>query len=94
MEKSGIVQLVLNVAAAREEAKLGRGLKGAKRERLLGIPKLEDANLAGTKKGAAACTIILTEGDSAKSLALNLSERIVPVWNSQVHDHQSEVVSE
>lgn len=70
MEKSGIVQLVLNVAAAREEAKLGRGLKGAKRERLLGIPKLEDANLAGTKKGAAACTIILTEGDSAKSLAL------------------------
>ena len=70
VEKSGIVQLVLNVAAAREEAKLGKGLKGAKRERLLGIPKLEDANLAGTKRGAAACTIILTEGDSAKSLAL------------------------
>ena len=70
VEKSGIVQLVLNVAAAREEAKMGKHLKGAKKERLLGIPKLEDANLAGTKRGSAACTIILTEGDSAKSLAL------------------------
>ena len=70
MEKSGIVQLVLNVAAAREEAKMGKQLKGAKKERLLGIPKLEDANLAGTKRGSRECTIILTEGDSAKALAL------------------------
>jgi len=36
---------------------------------LVGIPKLEDANDAGTRN-AEACTIILTEGDSAKSLAL------------------------
>jgi len=36
---------------------------------LIGIPKLDDANDAGTAR-AAACTIILTEGDSAKSLAL------------------------
>ena len=35
----------------------------------MGIPKLEDANDAGTRY-AADCTIILTEGDSAKSLAL------------------------
>lgn len=35
----------------------------------MGIPKLEDANDAGGKK-AMDCTIILTEGDSAKSLAL------------------------
>lgn len=42
---------------------------GKKRQKLFGIPKLEDANLAGTKNGKE-CTIILTEGDSAKSLAL------------------------
>jgi len=35
----------------------------------VGIPKLEDANNAGTRN-AEQCTIILTEGDSAKSLAL------------------------
>lgn len=34
-----------------------------------GILKLEDANDAGTKKGKD-CTLILTEGDSAKALAV------------------------
>lgn len=42
---------------------------GKKKAKLLGIPKLEDANQAGTRE-AHKCTIILTEGDSAKSLAL------------------------
>ena len=42
---------------------------GRKKSRLLGVPKLEDANDAGTRKSSE-CTIILTEGDSAKSLAL------------------------
>lgn len=37
--------------------------------RLSGLPKLSDANNAGTKK-AIDCTLILTEGDSAKSLAV------------------------
>jgi DNA topoisomerase II len=36
---------------------------------LFGIPKLDDANWAGSKNGHM-CTIILTEGDSAKTLAL------------------------
>ena len=35
----------------------------------MGIPKLDDANDAGTKY-ADQCTLILTEGDSAKSLAM------------------------
>ena len=35
----------------------------------MGIDKLEDANEAGTKT-ADMCTLILTEGDSAKSLAM------------------------
>lgn len=34
-----------------------------------GIPKLEDANDAGTKFSSD-CTLILTEGDSAKTLAV------------------------
>lgn len=42
---------------------------GKKASRLLGIPKLEDANNAGTRKSED-CTIILTEGDSAKALAM------------------------
>ena len=38
-------------------------------KRLFGVPKLEDANMAGTKEGHN-CTLILTEGDSAKALAV------------------------
>lgn len=37
--------------------------------RLLGLTKLSDANNAGTKR-ANQCTLILTEGDSAKALAI------------------------
>ncbi|KAG8061378.1 hypothetical protein GUJ93_ZPchr0003g16955 [Zizania palustris] len=42
---------------------------GSKRSRLTGIPKLEDANDAGGKDSQM-CTLILTEGDSAKALAM------------------------
>lgn len=35
-----------------------------------GIPKLDDANNAGGR-GSDKCTLILTEGDSAKSLAIS-----------------------
>jgi len=40
-------------------------LKGCKKIKLIGIPKLEDANDAGSRH-AEQCTLILTEGDSAK----------------------------
>ena len=66
---SGIVDTILKVAQAKEEAKMGRAISGKKQNKLFGIPKLDDANLAGSKHSAD-CTIILTEGDSAKSLAL------------------------
>ena len=70
IEKSGVVDLVLKVAQAKEEAKMAKALgPGQKKSKLLGIPKLEDANLAGTRSSHE-CTIILTEGDSAKSLAM------------------------
>ena len=35
-----------------------------------GVPKLDDANDAGTKHSLD-CTLILTEGDSAKTLAVS-----------------------
>ena len=41
-----------------------------KNSNLKGIPKLEDANWAGTKRSLE-CFLILTEGDSAKTLAMS-----------------------
>eukprot|EP00434_Breviolum_minutum_P017321 symbB.v1.2.015289.t1/scaffold1134.1/size135964/1 len=73
--KTGIVDMVLQWARAKEEIDLGKTMKGGssapnkKTKRLLNIPKLEDANLAGGRDGRE-CTLILTEGDSAKSLAV------------------------
>ena len=40
-----------------------------KTSKLRGVSKLEDANDAGTKNSID-CTLILTEGDSAKTLAV------------------------
>ena len=42
---------------------------GAKKSRITGIPKLDDANWAGTHRSHE-CTLIITEGDSAKALAI------------------------
>jgi len=67
---SGVVEVILKVAEAKEQAMMAKQLgPGRKKSKLLGIPKLEDANDAGTRL-AESCTIILTEGDSAKTLAL------------------------
>eukprot|EP00930_Biecheleria_cincta_P034105 TRINITY_DN23592_c0_g6_i1.p1 TRINITY_DN23592_c0_g6~~TRINITY_DN23592_c0_g6_i1.p1 ORF type:complete len:1248 (+),score=292.45 TRINITY_DN23592_c0_g6_i1:442-4185(+) len=67
----GIVDLILMSAMAKSNAKLGKNLKAntGKVLRLTGIPKLEDANDAGGKNSQE-CTLILTEGDSAKALAV------------------------
>jgi DNA topoisomerase-2 len=43
---------------------------GKKQSRITGIPKLDDAVHAGTSKSHE-CTLILTEGDSAKAMALS-----------------------
>jgi len=43
---------------------------GTKKTKLTGITKLDDANHAGTAKSKD-CTLIITEGDSAKSLAMS-----------------------
>jgi DNA topoisomerase-2 len=52
MLASGIIESIVSVAKAKEEAKLAKTLgQGRKKQKLIGIPKLEDANLAGTKNG-------------------------------------------
>lgn len=75
----GILEEVLRVARGRQQASLmqqvGSGEKRTKRQLLSMIPKLEDAHLAGTVKGRS-CTLILTEGDSAKALAVAGLEKI------------------
>ena len=68
--KTNIVERCLRYAKTREEEKNLRKLNSGtkKTARLIGIEKLDDANWAGTKNSSK-CTLILTEGDSAKSLA-------------------------
>ncbi|KAJ8956963.1 hypothetical protein NQ317_006734 [Molorchus minor] len=67
--KSGIVESVLSWAKFKAQTELAK-TSGKKQSKLKGIPKLEDANEAGTKN-ALKCTLILTEGDSAKSTAVS-----------------------
>lgn len=69
LQKTGIQAEIdaLNRVKAEKELKKTDGNR--LKTRLTGIPKLDDANWAGTTKGYQ-CTIILTEGDSAKALAV------------------------
>lgn len=57
-------------AKFKAQNELQKKFTGKKQSKLKGIPKLEDANEAGTKN-CLKCTLILTEGDSAKSLAVS-----------------------
>ncbi|KAL0945575.1 hypothetical protein HGRIS_014735 [Hohenbuehelia grisea] len=68
VQKSPIVDQVLNWAKFKADQQIKK-TDGSKRNRLTGMAKLSDANNAGTKN-AEKCTLILTEGDSAKSLAV------------------------
>jgi DNA topoisomerase-2 len=71
----GIVEDILDYMMGARQVKDDKLLKevGAPgrqtKRQVLAIPKLDDANLAGGKRSAN-CTLILTEGDSAKALAV------------------------
>ncbi|KAJ3044271.1 DNA topoisomerase 2 [Rhizophlyctis rosea] len=67
--KSGLLENVMAMARAKQDRDLKK-TDGSKRTRISGITKLDDANNAGTKHGQG-CTLILTEGDSAKALAIS-----------------------
>uniref|UniRef100_A0A7N0T385 DNA topoisomerase 2 n=1 Tax=Kalanchoe fedtschenkoi TaxID=63787 RepID=A0A7N0T385_KALFE len=68
VSKSGIVEILLSWAEFKKNKELKK-TDGTKTGRILGIPKLEDANDAGGRNSEK-CTLILTEGDSAKALAM------------------------
>jgi DNA topoisomerase-2 len=65
--KTEAVENILHFAAQKADKELSKS-DGNKRSRMSN-PKLTDANLAGTRHGHE-CTLILTEGDSAKGLAM------------------------
>ncbi|XP_017879111.1 DNA topoisomerase 2 isoform X2 [Ceratina calcarata] len=68
--KMGIVEAVLSYAKFKADTQLQKLGPKSKQRKLQGIPKLEDANDAGTGKSLD-CTLILTEGDSAKTMAVS-----------------------
>jgi DNA topoisomerase-2 len=68
LAKCGIVNQVMDLVKFKESSNLKK-TDGKKQVRLRGIPKLDDANKAGTKDSMK-CSLILTEGDSAKAFAI------------------------
>ena len=66
--KLGFVDSLLAVAEAKEKKSLSK--TDGKKVVRLSIPKLDDANKAGTSESLK-CTLILTEGDSAKTTAVS-----------------------
>ena len=68
--QSSVVENIVNMAKLKDMKALEKNLKGNKRQKLIGIHKLDDANNAGTKNSEK-CLLILTEGDSAKTLAMS-----------------------
>ena len=66
----GIIEQVINFIKIKEEMQIKKLTDGKKLNNIKGIPKLEDANWAGSKKSNL-CTLIITEGDSAKALAMS-----------------------
>jgi DNA topoisomerase-2 len=66
--KIGIVDKALSITEFYDKKKLVK-TDGKKLSRII-VPKLDDANFAGTKESVS-CTLILTEGDSAKTMAIS-----------------------
>ena len=64
----GLSEKVMQFAEFKDKT-LAKKTNGVKKNKLRDIPKLDDANWAGTRRSEQ-CTLILTEGDSAKSMAI------------------------
>jgi len=67
--KSGLVEDLLSFVQYKNQKLIEKG-DGKKKNKITGIPKLEDALLAGTSKSDS-CSLILTEGDSAMTFAVS-----------------------
>lgn len=70
MSKSDIMKNIEEWAEFKQKKDLKK-TDGAKDRRIYGLAKLADANEAGGKNSDK-CTLILTEGDSAKALAVSV----------------------
>ncbi|XP_077062065.1 DNA topoisomerase 2-alpha [Siphateles boraxobius] len=66
----GIVESIMNWVKFKAQAQLNKKCSAVKHTKIKGVPKLDDANDAGGKNSTS-CTLILTEGDSAKTLAVS-----------------------
>ncbi|KAL7869965.1 hypothetical protein AOLI_G00139530 [Acnodon oligacanthus] len=66
----GIVESVMNWVKFKAQNQLNKKCSAVKHTKIKGVPKLDDANDAGGKNSVS-CTLILTEGDSAKTLAVS-----------------------
>src|SRR5210317_828575 len=66
--KTGIQDELLALSKFKEMKELSKS-DGTRKSKITGIPKLDDANKAGTAQSGD-CTLIVTEGDSAKTLAV------------------------
>jgi DNA topoisomerase II len=66
--KTGIADELLALSKFKEMKELAK-TDGTRKSKITGIPKLDDANKAGTTHSGK-CTLIVTEGDSAKTLAV------------------------
>ncbi|XP_060950829.1 DNA topoisomerase 2-alpha [Limanda limanda] len=66
----GIVESIMNWVKFKALSQLNKKCSAVKHTKVKGVPKLDDANDAGGKNSIS-CTLILTEGDSAKTLAVS-----------------------
>ena len=66
--ESGLAEKVMQFSEFKDKNAMKK-TNGKKQSKLRDIPKLDDANWAGTRRSDK-CTLILTEGDSAKSMAI------------------------
>ena len=68
MNGTSILESIKDYTLAKESVELKKKTDGTKKKRVF-IPKLEDANLAGTQQSSK-CTLLITEGDSGKTFAM------------------------
>ena len=69
LAKCGIIDRVMSLNSIKDTKALSKS-DGKKKNTIRGLPKLDDANFAGTSRSKET-TLILTEGDSAKSMAIS-----------------------
>merc|ERR1711871_852825 len=69
ISKLGIIEKAIELTELKDSQALKKN-DGKKQNRIKGLPKLDDASWAGQKNKSKECTLILTEGDSAKAMAM------------------------